>query len=206
MPASVEVAQQGRAESYPLHRRDVAARLNDPTLLIVTGPGAATWDFTAAGDGPHIFPFWNALGGAAAAGLGLALARPDRRVLVALGDGDMLMGLGSFATVAVARTRNFAIAVFDNERYGETGMQATHTAHGADIAAAARGLGVQDAATVRDVGELELAIAALKEAEGPIVRVIKVRAEPLDFATPARDGGYLKDRFRLALMGPNGVS
>ncbi len=200
------MAESGRAESYPLRRRDVAARLNDRSLLIITGPGAVTWDFTAAGDGPHLFPFWNALGGAVASGLGLALARPDRRVLVALGDGDMLMGLGSLATVAAAGPKNLAVAVFDNERYGETGMQATHTAFGADIAGAARGLGIPCAGTVTDEAEFEAALPLLTQAEGPVVQVIKVRAEPLAFVTPARDGGYLKDRFRLALLGPDGVS
>ena len=71
-------------------------------------------------------------------GLGLALAQPARRVLVITGDGEMLMGLGALATIGVQRPDNLSVVVIDNERYGETGMQETHTAHGVDLAAMAR--------------------------------------------------------------------
>ena len=60
-------------------------------------------------------------------GLGLALAQPTKRVLVITGDGDMLMSLGSLATVATQMPENLAIIVLDNEKFGETGNQATHT-------------------------------------------------------------------------------
>ena len=90
------------------------------------------------------------MGGAAAIGLGLALAQPERRVLVITGDGDMLMGLGSLATIAVQQPANLAIVVFDNERYGETGMQPTHTAHGVDLAAMAQAAGIALTGTVHD--------------------------------------------------------
>ena len=63
-------------------------------------------------------------------------------MLVITGDGDMLMGLGSLATIAVQQPDNLAIVVFDNERYGETGMQPTHTAHGVDLAAMAQAAGI----------------------------------------------------------------
>ena len=91
---------------------------------MVAGLGSTAWDVTAAGDRPLNFPLWGAMGGAAMLGLGLALAQPARRVLVMTGDGELLMGLGSLATIAVQRPPNLAIVVFDNERYGETGMQA----------------------------------------------------------------------------------
>ncbi len=197
-----------RAESYPLHRREVAQRLNDTSgdTLIVTGLGSTNWDFTAAGDGPHIFPLWGAMGGAIPMGLGLALAQPDRRVLVCTGDGEALMGIGSLATVAVRAPRNLAICVFDNERYGETGMQATATAHTADLAATAAALGIPVTGTIRDEAELDAALPTIRESDGPVFQVIKVMAERLDFVLPARDGVHLKNRFRLALLGDAGVS
>ena len=202
------MANMQRAENFPLHRRDVAKRLAEAggaDLLIVTGLGSTNWDFTAAGDRDLTFPLWGAMGGAVPLALGLALAQPDRRVLVATGDGEMLMGLGSLATVAIQAPHNLAIAVFDNERYGETGMQATATAYTADLAAAALACGIETAGTARTEDELTEAIPDLVEKPGPIFYVIKVQAEPLDFILPPKDGVYLKNRFRRALLGTDGI-
>ena len=84
-------------------RAVVAALLRDPgDLLVVTGLGAPSYDAAAAGDRPLNFYLWGAMGGAAMIGLGIALAQPSRRVLVLTGDGEMLMGMGSLATIAAA--------------------------------------------------------------------------------------------------------
>jgi len=113
-----------------LDRRAVVKRLlfDRGDLLVVAGLGAPAWDVAAAGDHPLDFPLWGAMGGAAMVGLGLALAQPSRKVLVITGDGEMLMGLGSLATIGAQHPRNLRIIVLDNERYGETGQQHTHTA------------------------------------------------------------------------------
>src|SRR5947199_6356778 len=120
-----------------LHRRAVAAELlrDRGDLLVIAGLGAPNWDVTAAGDHANNFPLWGAMGSAAMIGLGLALAQPRRRVLVITGDGEMLMALGALATIAVQRPANLTLVVLDNERYGETGMQKTHTAYGVDLPA-----------------------------------------------------------------------
>jgi len=197
-----------RSEGYPLRRREVAALLarDRGDMLIVAGLGSANWDMTAAGDDPRNFPLWGAMGGTAALGLGLALAQPERRVLVVTGDGDMLMGLGTLATIAVQRPANLAVVVLDNERYGETGMQHTHTAHDVDLAAIAQGAGIPAPATVRDQAELEQALPLIRTQPGPVFVDIKVRAEPLPFVMPPKDGAHLKDRFRLALLGSHAVA
>ncbi|MEE8303336.1 MAG: aldehyde dehydrogenase, partial [Candidatus Tectomicrobia bacterium] len=96
--------------------------------------------------------------------------------------------------------------IFDNEHYGETGMQVTFTARTADLAATAAALGIPITGTIIDETQLETALPIIREAEGPIVKVIKVRTEQLDFALPEKDGAYLKTRFRLALLGDSGVS
>src|SRR3970282_433645 len=110
-----------------LERRKVVADIlkQRGDALVVAGLGAPTWDAAAAGDHALNFHTWGGMGGAAMIGLGLALAQPARRVLVITGDGELLMGLGSLATIAVQRPRNLAVIVVDNERYGETGMQDT---------------------------------------------------------------------------------
>jgi thiamine pyrophosphate-dependent acetolactate synthase large subunit-like protein len=191
------------SERFPLRRREVAGALlaDRGDMLVVAGLGSTAWDITAAGDHPLNLPLWGAMGGAAAIGLGLALAKPERRVLVITGDGDMLMGLGSLATIAVQRPSNLAIVVFDNERYGETGMQPTHTAHGVDLAAMARAAGIALTGTVHDQAALEAALPTVRAAPGPVFYTIKVRAESLPFVLPPKDGAYLKDRFRRALLG-----
>jgi thiamine pyrophosphate-dependent acetolactate synthase large subunit-like protein len=202
------IAMDRRAsERFPLRRRAVAQRLlADPgDLLVVAGLGSTAWDVTAAGDRPLNFPMWGAMGGAAMIGLGLALAQPERRVLVITGDGELLMGLGSLATIAVQRPANLAIVVFDNERYGETGMQATHTAYGVDLAAVAGVCGFPLTGTVREESEVHAALPVILTSPGPVLYVAKVRAEPLPFALPPKDGAYLKDRFRHALLGKDAL-
>ena len=119
-----------------LDRRELVRQLliDRGDLLVVSGLGSATYDTAAAGDHPLNFYLWGAMGGTAMIGLGLALAQPERRIAVLTGDGDMLMGLGSLATIGVKQPNNLAIVVLDNAHYGETGMQETHTAHGIDLA------------------------------------------------------------------------
>jgi thiamine pyrophosphate-dependent acetolactate synthase large subunit-like protein len=196
------------SERFPLRRRELARALlaDRGDLLVVAGLGSTAWDVTAAGDHPLNFPLWGAMGGAAMLGLGLALAQPERRVLVITGDGELLMGLGSFATIAVQRPPNLALVVFDNERYGETGMQATHTAHGVDLAGVAAACGFPLTGTLREEHECEAALPAIRTAPGPILYVAKVRAEPLPFALPPKDGAYLKDRFRRAVLGASATA
>ena len=194
---------QTRSESYPLRRREVVARLVEDRgeLLVVAGLGASSWDLTAAGDNPCNFPLWGAMGGAAMIGLGVALAQPERRVLVITGDGEMLMGLGAFAAIALQAPANLAIVVLDNERYGETGMQATHTAGTTDLAAVAIGAGIPVAGNVTDTDQLEAALPRIRAEPGPLFFNIKVRAEDLPLALPPKDGVELKDRFRQAVLG-----
>ena len=143
-----------RSNDGTLDRREVVATLlRDPgDLLVVTGLGAATYDAGAAGDRPLNFYLWGAMGGAAMIGLGLALAQPDRRVLVLTGDGEMLMGMGSLATIAAAGAPNLAIAVLDNARYGETGSQRSHTGLTTDLAAVAAACGWHATTTARGHG------------------------------------------------------
>ncbi len=195
---------QTRSESYPLRRREVVARLVEDRgeLLVVGGLGAPSWDLTAAGDDPRNFPLWGAMGGAAMIGLGVALAQPERRVLVITGDGEMLMGLGAFAAIALQAPDNLALVVLDNERYGETGMQATHTAGTTDLAAVAVGAGIPVVGNVTDTDQLAAALPRIRAEPGPLFFNIKVRAEDLPLALPPKDGVELKRRFRRALLGP----
>jgi thiamine pyrophosphate-dependent acetolactate synthase large subunit-like protein len=157
----------------------------------------------AAGDHDGNYYLWGAMGGAALMGLGLAQAKPDRKIVVVTGDGEQLMGLGGLATIAVAKPRNLSIIIIDNGHFGETGMQRSHTGLGIDIAKVAAACGIE-ARLVADKAALAEARAALHgEADGPRLYVVKVEARNEPRSLPARDAVYLKNRFRGHLgMGP----
>ena len=186
-----------------LMRREVVKTLlaDRGGMLALGGLGAPAWDITAAGDTPLNLPLWGGMGAAAVMGLGLAQAQPERRVLVVTGDGEMLMGIGSLATIAVKRPGNLAIVVLDNEHYGETGMQETATRHGVDLVGMARAAGIADSRLVRTAEEL-LALHQAIRAGGLIFAVIKIDEAPQPLVLPPREASILQARMREAIMGP----
>ena len=169
-------------------------------LLLVTGLGSTTWDAAAIGDDARNFYLWGAMGAAAMDGLGLAIARPERRVLVVTGDGEMLMGLGALATIGVERPPNLAIVVFDNGRYAETGMQRSHTDHGVSLCGVARSCGIEDVYDISDRAALD-AFARLLPSPGDrtLFARVAIHAEEPPRVLPSRDGVFLKNRFRRAI-------
>jgi thiamine pyrophosphate-dependent acetolactate synthase large subunit-like protein len=195
----METGPSGRLQ----RRAVVRALLEDRGgLLVIGGLGAPAWDITAAGDTPANLPLWGAMGGAAMMGLGLALAQPTRPVLVVTGDGEMLMGIGSLATIAVQRPRNLSVVVLDNEHYGETGMQETHTRHGVDLAGMARAAGIADSRLLREAADIAPLRAAIHAGAGPLFAQVKVDEQPQPLALPPREGAILQARFREAVLGP----
>ena len=139
-----------------LDRREVVSTLlaDRKDALVVAGLGASTYDLAAAGDNPRNLYLWGAMGGAVMMGLGLALAQPDTPVVVVTGDGEMLMGMGSLATVGLQQPKNLSIVVLDNEVYGETGGQASHTGTNTDLVAVAKACGIADARAMATMAEI----------------------------------------------------
>jgi thiamine pyrophosphate-dependent acetolactate synthase large subunit-like protein len=185
-----------------LQRREVVAKLlaQRGDALVVTGLGSPTYDVHAAGDRDENYYLWGAMGGAALVGLGLALAQPKRRVLVITGDGEQLMALGGLATIAVAKPRNLSVVVIDNQHYGETGMQASHTGKGIDLAKLGEASGFAASGTVRTTAEVDALAKTLNApAEGPRFFVIKVAADSPPRSMPSRDAVFIKNRFRAHL-------
>ncbi len=187
--------------SRRLSRRDVTARLvaERGDVLAISGLGSTTWDLAAAGEHPGNFYLWGAMGGAAAMGLGLALAQPRRPVMVLTGDGEMLMGLGALATLAAVAPDNLSIVVLNNRRYGETGMQDSHTALGADLVMLAKGAGFREALTVGDDAAVADLAGRLPRCEGLLFADVQVAADEPPRVLPQRDAVVLKHRFRQAL-------
>src|SRR5690349_18535593 len=168
--------------------------------LLVTGLGSTCYDAGTL-DHPNTFYLWGGMGGAAMVGVGLALAQPKRRVIVATGDGEMLMALGALATIGAKRIRNLAIVVMDNELYSETGMQPTHTSHGVDLAGIAKAAGFARSGTVHNLKQLSAWIPALYKTPGPVFLAAKVTSQRYPMSIRYRDGTAIKNRFRENLLG-----
>ena len=186
-----------------LDRRDVVARLlaDRRDLLVVAGLGSATYDCAAAGDDPRNFYLWGAMGGTASLALGLALAQPDKPVMGITGDGDMLMGLGALSAIGAQAPANLSIVVLDNEVYGETGAQPTATAHGTDLTGIARASGMHAVDEITAMAAVDALGARLHAGTGPLFANIKIAPGEAERVLPARDGAYLRSRFREAVLG-----
>lgn len=188
--------------NHILCRREVVKTLlaDRKDLLVVTGLGSATYDVMAAGDHDNNYYLWAAMGSAAMVGLGIAKAQPDKSVLVVTGDGEMLMGFGALATIALQKPANLTIAVLDNGHFGETGMQVSHAGFGVclDQVAAATGFGWT--AEIRDMAGVEHLKAQIDARDlGVKLATVKIKAENHPRVLPPRDGSYIKNRFRAAL-------
>ncbi|MEM7337276.1 MAG: thiamine pyrophosphate-dependent enzyme [Actinomycetota bacterium] len=185
-----------------LDRRSAVSRLvgHRGDALIVSGLGSPSYDVHAAGDDDRNYYLWGAMGSAALVGLGLAMAQPTRRVMVITGDGEQLMAMGSLATIAVARPVNLEVYVLDNERYGETGMQTSHTGRGIDLAAVAAATGFADTAVAHTSDELDALIErARTPVDGPRLYVLKISAAQPPRSLPIRDAVHIKNRVRAHL-------
>jgi thiamine pyrophosphate-dependent acetolactate synthase large subunit-like protein len=163
-------------------------------LLLVTGLGSTTYDAASVGDDDRNFYLWGAMGAA-----GLAIAQPERRVLVVTGDGEMLMGLGTLATIGVERPPNLALVVFDNGHYGETGMQRSHTDAGVSLPGVARACGISDVFDISDAAALAEFGAQLQRFDRTRFARVAIRADEPPRVLPSRDGIHLRNRFRRAL-------
>jgi thiamine pyrophosphate-dependent acetolactate synthase large subunit-like protein len=189
-----------------LERRSVVGSLlaERKDAIVVGGLGASTYDIAAAGDHDRNFYLWGAMGGAVMIGLGLALAQPDLPVVVITGDGEMLMGMGSLATVGLQKPGNLTSVVLDNEVYGETGGQASHTAGTADLVGIARACGIADARAIATMTDIEGFARSMQDvSSGPRFASIKIDSANLERVLSSRDGTYIVTRIRGALgFGP----
>ncbi len=189
-----------------LERRSVVSSLlaERKDAIVIGGLGASTYDIAAAGDHDRNFYLWGAMGGAVMIGLGLALAQPNLPVVVITGDGEMLMGIGSLATVGLQKPKNLTIVVLDNEVYGETGGQASHTAATVDLVGVARACGISDARAIATMTDIEAFAAGMQDiASGPRFASVKIDSANLERVLSSRDGTFIVTRIRGALgFGP----
>jgi thiamine pyrophosphate-dependent acetolactate synthase large subunit-like protein len=174
------------------HRGDAA---------VVTGIGNASHDVASAGDDDRNMYLFGIMGGAAMVAFGIALAQPKRRVVVITGDGEILAGIGSLATIGVEKPKNLSIVVLDNQAYGATGNQQTHTARGVDLVGIAAASGFERTALITDDAGLEAAIADIYDRPGPHFAVVKVMAKSGARVEVPNDGTRTSRRFRKSVSG-----
>ena len=202
-PQGVDMAA-AIAAGFILDRREAVPKLigRHEDFLFVTGLAGTARDIAAlTHDGAHIYTMAGAMGGACMIGLGLALARPDKRVLVATGDGELLMNLGALATIAVLNPANLAILCVDNGHYGETGYQKSHTSLGVDLEKIAAGSGIKRTRTLASDAELAEGGRMLRDGNGTAFIVLKVKPDDPPPYKRNMDPASCRVRFRGALLG-----
>ncbi|KJS43134.1 MAG: aldehyde dehydrogenase [Roseovarius sp. BRH_c41] len=184
-----------------LPRREVVAGLleNRDRMLVVTGLGSASYDVMAAGDHDNNYYLWAAMGSAVTVGFGLAMAQPERPVVVITGDGELMMGLGALASVALKKPANLTIAVLDNGHFGETGMQESHAGRGIAIDQIAASMGFPHTQCITDEADLPDFRDSLETCGGLRLAVLKIKPGNEPRVLPSRDGVHIKNRFRGAL-------
>jgi phosphonopyruvate decarboxylase len=191
------------APGFVLERSEAVPALigRHEDFLIVAGLGGTARDVGAVtGDAASVYSLGGAMGAPCMIGLGLALARPDKRVLVVTGDGDLLMNVGALATIAVVNPPNLAILCVDNGHYGETGWQQSHTSLGVDLEKMASGAGIKRTHTVAAESDIAAGARILREGNGASFVLLRVRpSEPAEFKRNF-DAAYCRDRFRMALQ------
>jgi phosphonopyruvate decarboxylase len=169
-------------------------------FLFVAGLAGTARDVAAiTDDGAHVYTMAGAMGGATMMGLGLALARPDKRVLVVTGDGELLMNVGSLATVGVLNPPNLAILCVDNGHYGETGYQKSHTSLGVDLEKIAAASGIKRTLTVGEESGIAEGTRLIREGNGTAFVLLRVKPTEPPAYKRSFDLAECRVRFRTAL-------
>jgi len=184
-----------------LNRRKVVARLLEDRedLAVITGLGSSTYDVASCGDHDNNFYLWGAMGGAAMLGYGIATAQPVRPVTVFTGDGEMVMGLGSLATLGLRPCANLTLVVIDNGQFGETGQQTSHTGYGLSLSEIASTCGFDWCREITDMSDVGSLHERMHANAGMSFATIKVNSEELERVLPPRDGALISTRFRAAM-------
>ena len=161
-----------------LDRKKAIPRLLGDTdrFLIISGLAGPAKDIGfLTKESPNTFLFGGAMGGALPTSLGLALARPKDTILCVSGDGDVLMSMGSLATIATMKPKNLIIICVDNSLYLETGGQKSHTGSGVDLDVVAQGCGFLRTKTITNEDELlQGATIVNNNFNGPTFILLKV--------------------------------
>ncbi|MFT5111474.1 MAG: thiamine pyrophosphate-dependent acetolactate synthase large subunit-like protein [Parasphingorhabdus sp.] len=166
-------------------------------LLAVASLGSPAWDLTSIGEHDGNFCFVGAMGQAGPFALGLAMARPQHRVVLFAGDGELLMGIGALTCIANQQPKNLVIIALDNGCYSETGGQPTATSGHSDLGTIASGCGFQRVTTISNPKEKEVLKHTMLHQPGPVFANVKIASGRDPLALPQDlDGAAAINRFR----------
>ena len=202
--ASVRDASRTAGPRFVLDRRKAVPALigRHEDFLHIAGLAGTAYDLTALTDhGPHCYVLGGAMGAACMMGLGLALGRPDKRVLVTTGDGELLMSLGALATIGVMNPPNLSIICVDNGHYCETGSQETHTNRGVDLERIAQGAGIRFTCTVETEAGYAEGARILRQGQGSAFVLLRVNPNDTMQVPLNLNGAAGREAFRAALLG-----
>ena len=167
--------------------------------LVVVCNGFLSREVFALRDRPENFYMIGSMGQAPAIGLGLALAQPRRKVVVLDGDGNVLMALGTLATVGALAPKNFVHIVFDNEVYGSTGNQPT-LSRTVRLEQVAKAAGYRSVERVRELDDAVYAAKSMLKEDGPSFLLVKVSESADDVGRVEIEPAAMTERFRTAAM------
>ena len=168
--------------------------------VIVSNLGPTTDELWHAGHRNRNFYTYGAMGLCSSIALGMALST-NEKVVSLDGDGSMLMNLGTVATIGREKPRNLVVLVWDNEEWGQTGHQPSHTAMGTDLEQVARACGIQKTATVSNEEDLDETVRAAMSSDGPWFIVAKIREAGYMPVAPIEPEVTLH-RIRESFLGP----
>jgi len=191
-----------------LDRREVLPQLipNQQEYLYITGLAGPARDAAAlTEDGPNLFTMAGCMGAATSMGLGVAMSMPGKKIIVITGDGELLMNIGSLATVATIGPQNLSIICIDNGCHGETGGQTGHTSHNTNLEMIASGAGLASAMTIETEDDLALGAKFLNESPGPRFIQLRVKDGPPSVYKRSLDLVECRLRFRNALLHSEGL-
>ena len=171
-------------------------------FLFIGGLAGTAKDLAAlTDDGSHVYGLAGAMGAAVMMGLGLALARPEKKVLVATGDGELLMNVGALATVGILNPPNLSILCVDNGHYGETGYQKSHTCLGVDLEQMAIGAGIKSTCSVEKEADIANGAHMLRETKGTCFVLLRVKPTDGPKIRRLMNPADARVRFRLGTLG-----
>ena len=191
------------AAEFILDRREVVPALigDHRDFLIIAGLAGTAKDTAAlTEDADHLFAMAGAMGAASMMGLGLALAQPEKKILVVTGDGELLMNIGCLASIALLNPANLSILCVDNGHYGETGNQLSHTSFSTNLEQMAQGAGLTATRTISSPEQIAAGAQLLREANSTSFVVVRVKPTPPPAVRRNMDPSACRHRFRSALL------
>lgn len=191
------------SQDFILDRNKVIPELvgNPDDFLFIGGLAGSSKDIAnLTNDGANIFTMGGAMGGASMIGLGLALAQPQKRVLVFTGDGELLMNLGSLAVIGVQQPKNLCVVCVDNGHYSETGNQLSHTSFGVRLDKIAENSNICTVRTIETEADIARYRSVLRDGVGPVFILLRVKDGNPPRMKRNSFAWLVRDRFRTALL------